>query len=137
MALGALVAIGKEGMAPDVEVSKLVVDEEIDWNRRVSLLTSFDSETAQKLYEGLTALEELAADLVKSDVPVPEIVKERVIMASMISSYETTGHLHSNASGESLSYLKAAALRWILELEDEKSKTASPRVKSAQSARLF
>jgi len=137
MTLGALVAIGKEGMAPDVEVSKLVVDEDLDWNRHVRLATSFGSETAKKLHEGLKILDELAADLVKSDVPVPDIEKEREVMASMIAYYERTGHLNSDATGESLSYLKAAALWWILELEDKKSTTVSQRLKSAQSARLF
>jgi hypothetical protein len=59
-------------------------------------------------------------------------------MAQIIAHYEKTGHLNSpDASGESLSYLKGAALCWILELEEKKSATASERLKVAQSIRLF
>jgi hypothetical protein len=135
--LGALIVVGKQGMAPDVEVSKLVLDEELDWNRRVRLITSFDPETSKKLYEGLKALDAFAQNLTKAEVAVPEIEKEHEVMASMITHYERTGSLNENASGESLSYLKAAALLWIMELEEQKRSSASPRLKAARSVRLF
>jgi hypothetical protein len=135
--LGALISIGKEGMAPEVDVSKLILDEELEWNRRVNLMAAFDATTAKKLYEGLKTLDALAKDLTGADVVIPEIESERTVMASMIAHYESTGSLNADASGESLSYLKAAALVWILELEDQKRASTSPRIRAARSVRLF
>lgn len=138
MTLGALVVVGKEGMASDVEVSKLILEEELDWNRHVSLVTSFDAETGRKLYDGLKALTEVATELLQSEIPVPELERERDAMTQIIAWYEKTGHLNSrDVSGDHLSYLKAAALCWILELEDKKSATTSDRLRIAQSVRLF
>jgi hypothetical protein len=135
--LGALIAVGKQGLAPDVDVSKLVLDEKLDWNRRVRLRTSFDADTSKKLYEGLKALDAFAQNLTKAEVAVPEIEKEHEVMASMITYHERTGSLDEDASGESLSYLKAAVLLWIMELEEQKRSNTSPRVKTARSVRLF
>jgi len=134
----ALVAVGKKGMAPEVNVSKLVVNEELDWSRITPVATSFDEDTAKRLYEGLKALDALAVELTNSDVPVPEIEKEHVAMATIISYYEEKHHLDSpGASGNSLAYLKAAALCWILDLEEQKDAIASLRLKGAKSVRLF
>jgi hypothetical protein len=134
---GALIAVGKQGLAPDVDVSKLVLDEKLDWNRRVRLRTSFDAETSKKLYEGLKVLDAFAQSLTKAEVAVPEIETEHEVMASMITHYERTGSLNEDALGESLSYLKAATLLWIQELEEQKRSSASPRLKTARSVRLF
>jgi hypothetical protein len=138
ISLGALVAVGKEGMAPDIDASRLVVEEDLDWNPYVRLITSFDGETARRLYEGLKRLYALAGELIKSDVPMPDIEKERSVMEPIIAFYEKQRHLKSTeVTGESLSYLKAAAFCWILELEEKKNAVISQRVKAAQSVRIF
>ena len=122
-----------------LKISKLVVAEELDWNLHVRLITSFDAETAKKLYDGLKALDALAAELMESEVALPDVRKEREVMASMISALRTqAGHLNSrDVTGESLSYLKAAALCRVLDLEEKKAATVSPRLRAAQSVRLF
>jgi hypothetical protein len=137
-ALRALYAVGVKGMAPDIEVSKLITDEDLEWNTRVRVTVSFDPETAKKLYEELKALDAVAQELSASDLPLPDIASEHEVMASIIEYFEKEGHLNSpDITGKSLSYLKAAALSWILELEAQKRATSSPRVRAAQSIRLF
>jgi hypothetical protein len=125
-------------MAPDIEVSKLVVDEDLEWNTRVRLNVSFDAETTEQLHEGLKILDTVAQELMASDLPLPEIATEHEAMASIIEYHKENGHLSSpDISGKSLSYLKAAALIWILELESQKRAASSPRLRAAQSVRLF
>jgi hypothetical protein len=135
--LGALIAVGKQGLAPDVDVSKIVLHEKLAWKRLVRLRTAFDAETSKKLFEGLKALDTFAQNLMKAEVTVPEIEAEHKVMTSMITHYERAGSLNEDALGESLSYLKAAALLWIMELEEQKRFSASPRLKAARSIRLF
>lgn len=136
--LRALVAVGKQGMAPEVDVSKLIVNEELDSAQVPPMTTSFDQETAKRLYDGLKLLDALAVQLTTSDARVPEIENEHKVMAPIIAFYEAKGHLDSSGvSKESLAYLKAAAFCWILELEEKRNAITSRRVKGAQSVRLF
>lgn len=136
--LRALFAVGIKGMAPEIEVSRLILDEDLDWNTHLRLNTSFDHETAKRLHEGLKALDAVATELMDPELVVPDIAVEHKVMASIIAHYEKEGHLNSpDASGQSLSYLKAAALVWVFELEEQKRAMTLPRKKAAQSVRLF
>lgn len=137
MTFGALVAIGKRGMAPDVRVSSLLTNGNVDWRKHVTVATSFDAETSRKLYEGLKHLDSFAARLLGS-AAVPAIADERKVMESMTEWYEKKGNLNSSAaSGESLSYLKAAAYIWLRSLEADMDGDTSKRVRSAKSIRVF
>jgi hypothetical protein len=139
--LGALVAVGRAGMAADVELLKvMVIDVSRDWNLSVVIRgASFPAETARKIYEAVTSLNAMAArQLAEAGVPVESLEKEMEVLSAIKSQYETRGNLNdTELSGRTLSYIKAAVGCWLLNLERQKANATAPRVKEALSKWIF
>ena len=76
--------------------------------------------------------------LVDGEVLVPEIAHDIEVLGNLVSYYEANSHLHSPmAEVESLSFLKAAAIAWIMDLERKKALQASQRARLAYDNRIF
>jgi len=138
MKLRSLVAIGREGMAPDVDILKLILNEDLEWKNALIWGVQFDTKTSKNLYQGLKSLDSVAEKLTDSGIHLPDVEKEREVMRSMINFYEKQKHLNSpEVRAESFSYLKAAALCWLLDVEQQKASTPSARLRRAHSIRLY
>ncbi len=69
---------------------------------------------------------------------MPTVEAELKTVENLIAFYDTQGHLNDReAQTENLSYLKAAALCWVLRLEAAKASNASPRVRAAFDTKIF
>jgi hypothetical protein len=136
--LRALVALGKSGMAPHVDLSNQLLREDLDWRVRCRLDLSLSQEVAAKLHEKLLALKAVATKLLQSDLNLPDVEKEREILDSLVSHFEQHKTLNERGvSAESLGYLKAAAYLWVRELESTKRSERSERVKVQRSIGYF
>jgi len=128
------VALGREGMIPDLRIVEVLFDEEDrDWLQTCRLSeTRFSSDLAKALYEGLLELQSSLRLTLESEVEVPEVRRELGVVESLTAYYKQHGHLNSpDVHLESLSYLKAAALCRILRLQIAKAAANSPRAKRA------
>jgi hypothetical protein len=133
----AYIFLGFRGLIPDVKISTAMLLDERDWLRQCSLHTHFDAELAKGLYGGLKTLGESLARTLQSEVDLPDVKRELQVVTDLTGFYERTGNLNSfDARLESLSYLKAAAVCLIMELEDKKVKEVLPRVIKAYDKKI-
>ena len=133
------VALGLEGMVPQWRITDILLkEEERDWATSLRVQTQFDAETAKALYDGLETLATSLKLTLKSDIDLPDVRAELGTVENLITYYEKQGHLNDRgAELGSLSYLKAAAVCWILKLEDAKAATSSPRARAAYDEKIF
>jgi hypothetical protein len=136
--LRALICLGKGGMAPHVDLSNDLINEDLDWTRQCRLDTEFSQETAAILVSKLMTLRAVADKILQSNLPLPDVAKEREILDSLVSYFDQHQHLNSRGvSTESLRYIKAAAFLWIRELESLKRSERSERAKVQRSIKYF
>ena len=131
-------ALGIEGMIPGIRISDVLIGQERrDWLSRCRLEVRFDSEFTKGIYDGLCALQSSLLLTLRSEVALPEIEKELDVVKNLIEFHNGSGCLNCpNAERENLSYLKAAAICWILKLEEKKAREPSPRIKIAYKKNL-
>lgn len=133
----AYIFLGFRGLIPNVKISTAMLLDERDWLRQCSLHTHFDVELSKGLYRGLKTLGESLARTLQSEVELPEVTRELQVVTDLTQFYDQTGNLNSfDARLESLSYLKAAAVCLIMELEDKKGKEVLPRVIKAYDRKI-
>ena len=127
------------GLPPDFRLSDFfLVDAERDWQSNVSLQTHFDSKMAKGLYENLKRLERSLERTFNSDISLPEIDQELAVIRELTGWYEANQNLNSfNVLSDKLSYLKAAAVCWILDLERRRDAEVAPRAKAAYVTKIF
>lgn len=126
-------------MVPQWRITDILLkEEERDWATSLRVQTQFDAETAKALYDGLETLATSLKLTLKSDIDLPDVRAELGTVENLITYYEKQGHLNDRgAELGSLSYLKAAAVCWILKLEDAKAATSSPRARAAYDEKIF
>jgi hypothetical protein len=91
---------------------------------------------AAGLYGGLKTLESSLLQTLDADVELPAVKAELKLVRDLKGFYEQQKNVNSlDASAESLSYLTAAAVCWIVDLEAKRSGAAVPRVKQALDER--
>lgn len=116
----------------------LLKDSGRDWTRNCSLHTQFSPEVAKRLYDGLKRLERSLERSIDPEISIPEIDHELTTVRDLTRLYDTQQHLNSaGARVESLSYLKAAAIVWIIDLENKMVAAPGPRVKAGYLKKMF
>ena len=116
----------------------LLKDSGRDWTRNCSLHTQFSPEVAKRLYDGLRRLERSLERSIDPEISIPEIDHELATVRDLTKYYDAQQHLNSvGAKVESLSYLKAAALVWIIDLENKMVAAPEPRVKAGYLKKMF
>ena len=109
-----------------------------DWTRQCSLHTQFRPEVAKRLYESLKRLERSLERSIDPEVSIPEIEHELSTVRDLTKFYDMHQHLNSqDARAESLSYLKAAAVVWIIDLERKMAAAPEPRVKAGYLKKML
>ncbi len=119
-------------------LSELLINDEREWLARCKLDTAFDPEFAEGLYGGLTSLQSSLAGTLEAGVDLPEVKADLQIIGDLVAWYGSTQSLNTlGAELASLSFLKAAALCWMLDLEEKKTKELRPRVKAALDRKIY
>jgi hypothetical protein len=133
------IALGIAGMIPGVRISTLILQDERDWLRQCRLLnTHYSGEQAKNMYVGLKALENSLAQTLNLDVELPDVQEELGVVRALTSFYEEHKHLRSpEVTLESLTYLKAAMVYWIMALENKKADEVVERVKAAYDVKIY
>ncbi|MBI3576199.1 MAG: hypothetical protein HY083_11205 [Gammaproteobacteria bacterium] len=126
------VAMGAKGLIPHVQISSELLREKGEWLKNLRTDVAFDAEFCKVLYKGLTLLSESIGKTLASGLKLPEVEAEKHTVDNLKRFYEEKGHLTSTgAEMESLSYLKAAAVCGIMEMERAKRETEIPRLRKA------
>jgi hypothetical protein len=133
------IALGVAGMIPDVRISTLILQDERDWLRQCRLLnTHYSGEQAKSMYEGLKTVESSLARTLNLDVELPDAQKELDVVRALTGFYEERKHLSSpEVTLESLTYLKAAMVYWIMSLENKKANEVIERVRAAYDVKIY
>lgn len=133
-------ALAHGGLLPsDFRFSSLLLSPaKLDWQSARLQYANFSKEYADGLYNGLKRLEESLELTLKSGLPLPEVQAELDAVRTMTHWYEENGNLNSpDVRTESLSYLRAAAVCWILDIEAKKTAEKIPRVKAVYDEKIF
>ena len=131
-------ALGVEGMIPNVRISSAMLEDEREWATHISLDARFADDLTKHLYRGLTTLAASLSRTLEADVKLPDVERELKVVNDLITYYKKNNNLDSpDVRRESLSYLKAAAVCAIIELEGQRAKAVLPRVKAAINNQIY
>jgi hypothetical protein len=133
-----LVLSGERMLPADVKISTAMLSDERDWLPECVLREPrFDTKLARYLYQGLKTLATSLASTLEADVDLPEVQRELDVVNGLAGYYEKHKHLNDrDVSRLSLSYLKAAAVCAIIDLEDKRSKTPLQRLRDAYNEEI-
>jgi hypothetical protein len=125
-------------MIPEKRMSEILLDDEREWLTHAGVDVHLDADFAKGLFDGLTALHTSLARTLQSGVDLPEVEAELKVVTDLVGWYNANQNLNTlGAEAVSLSYLKAAAVCWILDLENKKASGRRPRVRVAFDKRIF
>jgi len=130
--------LGTDGMIPAMRISSAMLEEERDWRTNISLDTYFDPQLAKQLNGGLKALAMFLDAQLAGDIEVPELQHDIEVIKTLTDWYAANGNLNSpGATAESLSYLKAAGVCVIMDLERKRDDALGARVQEAYNNRIY
>lgn len=127
----------QERLVPNLNVSTIILNEKRDWITSVRWVTHFDAKLAEQLYLGLQTLESYLNQTLQKHGAIPAVRRDLEIVKSMTDYYRENKHLHTTAERESLSFLRAAAVVVIMELEDKRNATNAARVKDSYNDEIL
>jgi hypothetical protein len=123
-------AFFREGFTPNIKMSAFILNDKRDWLTSVRLTPHFEDDLAAKLHRGLETLELYLNQTLQKHGEIPAVRNDLTIVQSITEFYKNNKHLHSRAAErDSLSFLKAAAVLAIIELENKSDSTNSEPVK--------
>jgi hypothetical protein len=132
------IALGVAGMIPDVRISTLILQDEREWITQRLFNVRYTGDEAKKLYDGLKAMEATLTRTLVPNVRMPEIEGELGVIRELTGFYEIHKHLSSpEVTPESLSYLKAAMVCSIFDLESKKRNAVVARAKKAFDLEIY
>ncbi len=118
-------------MVPNLRMSAVILDDKRDWLTSVRLITQFDGELALRIYEELQILEAYLNRTLHDHGEIAALRGDLEVVQSITNHYRTKGHLNNEIAGrDSLSFLKAAAVLAIINLEKKIDSTGAERVKN-------
>lgn len=131
--------LGKAGLLPDFDISSEVLEEKGEWLKNYRVDIEFNEWFSQVLYEGLRRLSNSLDEILSStDLRLDDVQEDKEYVDGLIQYYEQNGHLGSRgASIQSLSFLKAAAVCAILDLEKRKKESSIPRVQQRLDQEIY
>lgn len=132
-------ALARGGLLRGFKFSRFFLEApDRDWGRPGLREARFDDEFTKGLHDRLRRLERSLELTLKSALPLPEVQKELNIVRDLTSHFYRNHSLNSSeVSADSLSYLKAAAVLWILDLEKSRSTEPVSRVRDAIDSKIF
>jgi len=133
-----LVATGEKGLIPEFRISGELFQEQGEWLRTFRADVEFPPEIYGTLDHGLELLSVSMARQLSTGLKLPDIEADKRIVDSLREYYRTAKHFNSRgAELGSLSFLKAAALCVILELEQRKAAERRPRLQEAFDREIY
>lgn len=133
------ILLGKSGLLPDFDISSEVLDEKGEWLKNYRVNIEFNEWFSKVLYEGLSYLSNSLDEILSStNLELDDVREDKDYVDNIIQSYNKNGHLGtSGASIESLSFLKAAAVCKILDLEKRKKESNISRVQQRLDQEIY
>lgn len=131
--------LGGKGLIPGFDICSAILEEKCVWLKKIRTSVSFDKNFCKVLSNGLNLLSDaLGSILASSDIELAEIEADKKIVDILIGYYEAKGHLTTDdAEIESLTFLKAAAVCTIMELDKKKRESNIPRVKKGYDKEIY
>lgn len=134
--------LGQHGLLGNFKISKELINDQRDWIRNYQVNLEFDQEMTEILYEGLTKLREFFDALISKHrslrVGSSGIEQNRKWLDSLISYHETHGNLNSSGVGiRNLQFLKAAAIKQVIDLENMRDTETMRTTWSALNKKIY
>jgi|SRR5579872_5944424 len=133
-----LVALGEKGLIPEFKVSRELLNEKGEWLRTFRADVQFPDEIYATLDHGLDLLSASMDRQLSTGLKLPDIEADKKIVDSLREYYRCTKHFKSRgAELGSISFLKAAALCVVIELEQKKVAERRPRLREAFDREIY
>lgn len=131
--------IGSYGALPDLIISTEILNEKRRWDRNIRLNVFFEEDIIKVLHSGLVTLSSFFDQVLQDyDLELPELEQDKESIEHLIQYYKDNGHLSSPSAGrKNLSFLKAAAVCEIINIEKKKNDVVLQRVKKAYDKRIY
>ena len=132
---------GVNNMLPsDFKISDAIISERREWIKSYRVDVRFDEEITRTLIEGLKLLSSCFSGLIKryGQLDIRDITSHKSRIDKLIDYHKKHGNLNSDgAEQESLSYIKAAAVTYIIDLERQQNGTDLDLVRRAINKKIF
>lgn len=131
--------LGSAGLLSDFNISSELLEEKGEWLKNYRIDIEFSDWFSKVLYEGLQRLSNSLSEILSSTgLQIDDIREDKDYVDGLVKYYEENGHLGSRgASMQSLSFLKAAAVSSILELEKRKKASSISRVQKRLDQEIY
>jgi len=134
------VKLGSAGLLPQFEVSDAIINEKREWIKEYQVDVFFDEEITEVLNQGLNDLISFFDSLIEGypDLDLTKMEEHKEWVKNLIRYYEKEGTLNlAGVEIRNLQYLKAAALRQILDLEEKRRNEKKPSIKQALNKKIY
>lgn len=136
------VDLGKEGLLKGFDVSRKLISDRRDWIKDYKVNTSFSPEMTELLYEGLKKLLNFFNSQIEKhkslNLDYSEIEENKHWAQGLIDYYDTHNHLNSTGVGtKNLQFLKAAAIKQIIDLEETRRSERTPTTLKALDKKIY
>jgi hypothetical protein len=133
-----LITVGEKGLIPEFKISSELLHEEGEWLRTFRADVEFPSEIYAALDHGLELLSGSMERQLSTGLKLPDIEADKRIVDSLREYYRTTKNFNSrDAELGSLSFLKAAAVCIVIELEQKRAAERRPRLREAFDREIY
>lgn len=136
------ISLGQAGVLSDFLISNEMINENRAWIKDYRINTRFGKKITEVFYDGLQMLSEFfnlqIKEHKKMKLSTTEIDEHTEWVNNLIEYYVKHQNLDSTGVGiENLQYLKAAAIRQIIELEDIREKEKRPTTWRALNDKIY
>ena len=136
------ITLGQAGLLNDFPISNEFINENRTWIKDYRVETIFGREMTEVFYEGLQMLRDFFHSLIgehkKLRINTTEIERHKDYVENLIRYYNEKRNLNSTGVGiESLQYLKAAAIRQVMELEGIRKNEKRPITWRALNDKIY
>lgn len=133
-----LIALGEKGLLPEFKISAELLNERGEWLKNFRADVVFPPEVYGIFDHGLELLSGSMERQLSTGLKLPDIEDDKKLVDSLRTYYKETQHFNSAGAGlGSLSFLKAAALCVIMEMERAKVSERTPRLRKAREQEIY
>ena len=136
------IELGKEGLLDSFDISRELVNDKREWIKDYRVNTRFRPEFANILYNGLKGLRNFFDSLIEEHkskkIDYSEIEENKDWVQTLIDYYKDKGHLNDTGVGtKNLQFLKAAAIKEIMDLEKMRKSEKRPTTLKALDKKIY
>lgn len=134
--------IGREGLLKGFDISKKLINDRRDWIKDYRINTSFSPKMTEVFYQGLQGLLGFFNSQIEKHkllgLDYSEIADNKKWVQLLINYYKEHKHLNSTEVGiKNLQFLKAAAIKRIMDLEEKRKSERMPTTLRALDQKIY